>query len=107
MTTGNVSVSYPIKECVLNGSLSYDDYKIIAYNWTLLEGPSGVHLEGTDKPVLQVNNLHISGVFPTLYKFQLTVFDYRNLTNSTIVYIQYNISKNKVRISSIISHYIR
>lgn len=107
MTTGNVSVSYPTKDCVLNGSLSYDDYKIIAYNWTLLEGPSDIHLEGTNMSLLRVHNLHISDVSPTLYKFQLTVFDYRNLTNSTIVYIQYIKSKNKLRLCSIISHYIR
>ena len=66
----------------MNGSLSYDDYQIISYNWTQISGPIDIQLKGTSKPALRVNGLHIIGESPTVYGFSLEVTDYRNLTNS-------------------------
>ena len=88
-TNGNVSIHFPMKMAVLNGSSSYDDYRIISYNWTLISGPQDVLLTGVNKSVLQVNQLHILESSPTLYEFKLIVTDYRNLTNSTNVFIIY------------------
>jgi hypothetical protein len=93
MTTGNVSVSYPKRSAVLNGTLSSDDYKIIDYKWTQIAGPTDVDLQGQNKPILHVDKLHIKDRSPTTYVFQLTVTDYRNLTNSTIASIDFHKGK--------------
>ena len=75
---------------MLNGSLSTDDYRIVGYYWTQLGGPNDIKFDGLRKPVLRVSGLHVQGVSPTEYSFQLTVTDYRNLTNSTNISIYYD-----------------
>lgn len=93
MTTGNMSVYYPSTNTLLNGSLSTDDYKIVKYHWSQLSGPKNILLNGLNKPVLHVGQLHIKSVSPTLYVFLLTVVDYRNLSNSTIVSVLFHKGK--------------
>ena len=90
MTTGNVTVWFPSNDAVLNGTLSSDDYKIVSYKWTQFSGPEDIQLIGIDKPVLQVKGLHVKNMSPTVYGFQLSVTDYRNLTTSTAVYIKFH-----------------
>lgn len=83
LTTDNISVYYPNTKATLNGSLSTDDYKIVKYNWTQLSGPNDIILKDLHQPILYMDHLHIDSVSPTVYTFELTVTDYRNLTNST------------------------
>lgn len=90
MTTGDASVYFPSRHAILNGSLSTDDYKIVSYQWTQVGGPSDIKLTGENKPVLHVEGLHIKDVSPTIYGFNLTVTDYRNLTNTTTVYVRFH-----------------
>ena len=49
-------------------------------------GPTDVELSGVDTNTLTVSSLHIdeSVGSPTYYQFQLTVTDYRNLTDTDI-----------------------
>ena len=90
IVTGDTAVYYPNTESVLNGSLSTDDYRIIQYHWSQLEGPDDIRFDGLDKPVLRVSGLHVQGVSPTEYLFQLVVVDYRNVTNYTNISVYYH-----------------
>uniref|UniRef100_A0A1X7SEH7 PKD domain-containing protein n=2 Tax=Amphimedon queenslandica TaxID=400682 RepID=A0A1X7SEH7_AMPQE len=90
IVTGDTAVYYPNTESVLNGSLSTDDYRIIQYHWSQLEGPNDIRFDGLDKPVLRVSGLHVEGVSPTEYLFQLVVIDYRNVTNYTNISVYYH-----------------
>ena len=101
ITVDSVSVYYPSTELVLNGSLSTDDYRIVGYYWTQLGGPNDIKFDGLRKPVLRVSGLHVQGVSPTEYSFQLTVTDYRNLTNSTNISIYYD--KGRISLFSLLS----
>ena len=59
--------------------------------WTQLSGPRDITLRGVHSPWLQVDKLHVDATVgsPTLYQFQLTVWDYLNLTNTSTVSITY------------------
>jgi cbb3-type cytochrome oxidase subunit 3 len=81
----NVNVSYPASSVKLNGSTSRDDYKIVAYSWTLLSGPEDVKIEDSDKAIATATNLHIEGTSPTVYTFQLNVTNYRHLSSQSTV----------------------
>lgn len=87
----DVRVVYPEAAASLDGGRSSDDFKIEGWSWTQLSGPDDVVLNGTNCSVLTVSDLHIdeqSGS-PTLYQFQLTVWDYHNSTDSDNVTLTY------------------
>ena len=90
IVTGDTVVYYPNTVSILNGSLSTDDYKIIQYHWSQLGGPDDIQFDRLDKPVLRVSGLHVQGVSPTEYLFQLVVVDYRNVTNYTNISVYYH-----------------
>ena len=90
IVTGDTAVYYPNTVSILNGSLSTDDYKIIQYHWSQLGGPDDIQFDGLNKPVLRVSGLHVQGVSPTEYLFQLVVVDYRNVTNYTNISVYYH-----------------
>ena len=74
---------------MLNGSSSYDDYRITSYQWSQIAGPADIRLNGLNKPVMRVGGLHIAAHSPTLYQFQLLVTDYKNLTDYTNCTVEY------------------
>ena len=98
----DVTVVFPSTEAVLNGTGSVDDFRIDAWEWIQLSGPQDLILSGANSSVLQVKGLHIdAGVgSPTVYQFQLCVWDYHNLTNTSNVTITY-------RKGSSLSHTVR
>ena len=89
------TVVYPSTTTLLNGNHSTDDFRIDAWAWTQLTGPHDLLLDGLNSSLLQVEGLHIDANkgSPTLYQFQLTVWDYHNLTNTSTVTITYRKGK--------------
>ncbi len=90
-TGPDLMVAYPYTAALLNGNSSEDDYRIDTWAWTQLTGPSDLVLSGADSPYLTVEGLHIDAAMgsPTLYLFQLSIWDYHNLTNTSTVTITY------------------
>ena len=87
----DLTVAFPSTTAHLNGNASTDDFRIDTWMWTQLTGPHDLVLSGADSPLLTVEGLHIDEKIgsPTLYQFQLSVWDYHNLTNTSTVTITY------------------
>ncbi|XP_026147391.1 kunitz-type protease inhibitor 1b [Carassius auratus] len=68
---GRDVVVQPNGEVLLNGIESWDDKKIISYEWSLVSGNKSVHVEKTNLP----DQVKVSRLVPGVYKFKLTVTD--------------------------------
>ncbi|KAK2883740.1 hypothetical protein QQF64_016536 [Cirrhinus molitorella] len=66
---GRDVVVQPNEEVLLNGIESWDDRKIIKYQWSLISGDEYVQIEKTDLP----DQVRVSKLVPGVYKFKLTV----------------------------------
>ncbi|XP_051951910.1 kunitz-type protease inhibitor 1b [Xyrauchen texanus] len=64
-------VVQPDKEVFLNGIESWDDKKILRYQWSLVRGDESVKFEKTNLP----DQIRVSNLIPGLYEFKLTVTD--------------------------------
>ncbi|XP_072544034.1 kunitz-type protease inhibitor 1b [Salminus brasiliensis] len=71
----------PGQPVTLNGIESWDDKKIVSYDWKQLKGNTSVESEKTDLP----DQLVLSNLQPGVYKFQLTVTDSAHQSDSTSV----------------------
>ncbi|XP_051501248.1 kunitz-type protease inhibitor 1b [Myxocyprinus asiaticus] len=64
-------VVQPNAEVLLNGIESWDDKKIVSYQWTLIQGDESVVIEKTNLP----DQIRVSKLIPGVYEFKLTVTD--------------------------------
>ncbi|XP_017538605.1 kunitz-type protease inhibitor 1b isoform X1 [Pygocentrus nattereri] len=65
----------------LNGIESWDDQKIISYEWKQLRGDHSVKTETTDLP----DQMILSNLQPGVYEYQLTVTDSAGQSDSTLI----------------------
>ncbi|XP_067274668.1 kunitz-type protease inhibitor 1b [Pseudorasbora parva] len=78
---GRDLVVQPHDEVLLNGIESWDDRKIINYNWTLIRGDGSVQMEKTEL----VDQIRVSNLIPGVYEFKLTVTDSAHHSDSAQV----------------------
>ena len=75
------SITLPLNNTTLDGSLSYDpDGSIVSYNWVQSSGPSTATITGVSSPVAAISNL-VAGV----YTFELTVTDNSGASSNSLV----------------------
>lgn len=99
----NVTVVYPDTEATLDGRGSSDDFRIDSWQWTQLSGPGNIVMSGNKTSVLKVKGLHIDKDLgsPTVYQFQLCVWDYHNLTDTATVTITYKKSGSHCKVCAL------
>ncbi|XP_077076353.1 kunitz-type protease inhibitor 1b isoform X1 [Siphateles boraxobius] len=68
---GRDVVVQPHEEVLLNGIESWDDGKIVNYEWSLIHGDKSVQMEKTNLS----DQIRVSNLMPGVYEFKLTVTD--------------------------------
>lgn len=77
-------IKLPNQKTILDGSASYDDDKIISWQWELVQGPIGYSSTLQQKSTIELDDLKTPGN----YTFKLTVTDTDSAENSTTVFLQ-------------------
>ncbi|CAO1408246.1 unnamed protein product [Diamesa hyperborea] len=77
-------IKLPNQKAILDGSASYDDDKIISWQWELVQGPIGYSSKLQQKSTIELDDLKAPGN----YTFKLTVIDTDGADNSTTAFLQ-------------------